>query len=163
VASEIEPLLIAQSLRLRLQECLLHQLGQKMILRFRALRRAGVWPDEIGLRDPSAPLHGPSLFSLSLVHGLARLALLLLAWKLLYLCWKTRAVQDVALNEIAVACGLLGLFLEADGGLAIAALSLAGGQLPRQQVPFLEGPHRRPQGRFEGMRLLGEQGFGMEG
>src|SRR5262249_34342186 len=111
----------------------------------------------------SAPLHGSSLVLLALVCGLGRAALLRRAWKLLYLCRKRGAVQDVALDEVAVACGLHGLFLEADGGLAITALSLAGGQLPRQQVPFLEGPPGRPQGRFEGMRLLGEKGFGMKG
>src|SRR5262249_20928986 len=68
-----------------------------------------------------------------------------------------RAVEDVAHDQLAVALRLRGLLVEAPRGVGVALLAFAGGQLPGQHHLLLEGAHRRPQRRLQGLSLLGQQ------
>src|SRR5262249_56863945 len=69
------------------------------------------------------------------------------------------AVQQILLDERAIALGHAGLVLEALDGLRVAALPRGGGELAGQHHLLLERADGGPQGRLQGLRLLPEQGL----
>src|SRR6185312_11198134 len=58
---------------------------------------------------------------------------------------------------LGVLFGLFGLFEESADGLGVAEFGFSFGELPAEDRFFAEGADRDPQGRFECLRLVGEQ------
>src|SRR5437868_12520837 len=68
-------------------------------------------------------------------------------------------IQEILLNEGAVALRYAGLILEALDRFRGAPLPRRGRQLARQDRLFLEDAGRCPQGRLQGRRLFIEKDF----